>query len=139
MKLFSLVFILSLAVTGAARADIIPPCPAPADVTVLPFDQVPIGLQKALHDKAGDLSPPPNPASPAPAGRRKLPAATYGLFVWNRSTRWVIATQHGSRGYDAPVYVFDLAADGKRVGLTTEKRASGKTVCAVAKALVAAQ
>jgi len=142
MKLFGAVCAISLIAAGAARADVVPACPAPMGVTEVAFDQIPMGIMKALHDKTGDMAMPGQPFNATDVGQianGKAVPSSRGLFAWSRGTRWVIATEHGGRGYNDPIYVFDVAADGKRVRLSVSKTAVPNTVCAVAKRLAGAQ
>ncbi len=142
MKLFGAVCILSLTAAGAARADIAPACAAPAGVTEVAFGDVPAAIRKALAEQTGDMALPGQPFNVGDVAQsvngKTLPFRR-GLFAWNRGTRWVIATEHGGRGYNDPVYAFDAGGDGKRVKLVGSKTAFPKTVCAAAAALLDAQ
>jgi hypothetical protein len=54
------------------------------------------------------------------------------IFIWVRENTWLIATEHGGRGYNDPVLVYSLSDDGKRAGLVTERTAFPESVCSVA-------
>ncbi len=134
MKLFSAVFVISLAAVGAARADVIPACAVPVGAAMVGFDQLPAAVRKALAQKTGPMAMPGQPfnvSDVVTSETRRLPFSR-GIFVWSRGTRWVVATEHGGIGYGDPVYVFDAIADHKRVVLTTSKVATPTTVCATA-------
>ncbi len=140
MKLLTAIFLLSLGLAGAARADVIPACAVPTGATLVGFDQLPMGVRKALAKQTGPMAQPGQPfnLSDVIDARKPLPQWR-GIFVWGRGTRWVVATEHGGRGYNDPVFVFDATANGKRVALTTSKVAGPATVCATAQDLLNTQ
>jgi hypothetical protein len=140
MKRFSLVIIASLAAAGAARADVIPACAVPTGATLIGFDQLPMAVRKALAKQTGPMAQPGQPFNASDVIDDKKPLPQWrGIFVWSRGTRWVVATEHGGRGYSDPVFLFDATANGKRVALTTSKTANPTTVCAMAQDLLSTQ
>jgi len=140
MKSLSLVFILSLACAGAARADVIPACAVPTGATFIGFDQLPMAVRKALAQQTGPMAQPGQPFNASDVIDSKKPLPQWrGIFVWGRGTRWVVATEHGGYGYGDPVFLFDATANGKRVALTAKTIASPATVCAKAQDLLNTQ
>jgi hypothetical protein len=58
------------------------------------------------------------------------------IFVRVHGTRWVIATEHGGRGYNDPVFAYDVDPDGSSAKLVGEQVAMPDTLCATAKKLL---
>ena len=140
MKRLGAACILFVLAAGGVRAAVVPACPAPAGVSAVAFGDLPAGVRKVLAEKTGEMALPGQPfnVTDVVSGDKPLPFSR-GLFVWNRGTRWVIATEHGGIGYSDPIYAFGIAADGKGVKLIASKPAVPKTVCATAAALFEAR
>src|SRR5690348_13328826 len=86
-------FACTLAV-NPAKADYIAPCPVPPGVVSVPL---PGGLPPALRDEIGDIALPNqdfDATDVVMTGRR-----VRFIFVWNKGSRWLVATEHGGRGY----------------------------------------
>jgi hypothetical protein len=58
------------------------------------------------------------------------------IFVWNAGRRWVVATEHGGRSYNDPIFAYDLGQDGRSASLVAERIAFPETVCATAFSLL---
>ena len=140
MKLFGAACAACLIAAAPARAAVVAACPAPSGVMEMAFADIPAGVRKALMEKTGDIAPPGQPfnVTDVVQGGKPLPFSR-GIFVWNRGTRWVVATEHGGIAYSDPVYAFGVAANGKGIHLIAEKTAAPRTVCATAKILLDAQ
>ena len=81
--------------------DIIGPCRAPAGAAVITRqDSLPRALRDAMKQKLGELVSPSSPFDATDVVQtghnRRL------IFIWSRGNRWVIATEHGGRGYNDP-------------------------------------
>jgi hypothetical protein len=51
------------------------------------------------------------------------------IFIWSRGDRWVIATEHGGRGYNDPIFAYAVSSDGLKATLLAERTAYPDTVC----------
>jgi hypothetical protein len=133
-QLTALVIVLFSAMCPA-RADTIPYCPLAQGVEERPFgDGVPSVLRDALADKIGTFARPGEPFDSTDivmtGQSRRL------IFVRVHGTRWVIATEHGGRGYNDPVFAYDVDADGSSAKLVGEQTAMPGTLCATASKLL---
>ena len=111
--------------------DIIAPCRAPAGAAVITRrDSLPRALRDALKQKLGELVPPSSPFDATDVVQtghnRRL------IFIWSRGNRWVVATEHGGRGYNDPILAYDLSADGAKATLHAERITFPKAVCSTA-------
>lgn len=138
MRFLSLISLLSLAVAGSAQADNVPACPVPAGVIDVPFDQIPVAFQKALHDKVGNVAAPGQPFNATDVVDGTLPGSRE-IFAWNSGSRWVIVIEMGGRAYHDEVYAFDAGADSKRVKPVALNTRLRRDVCTRAKAALVAQ
>jgi hypothetical protein len=115
--------------------DFIPTCRLPAGVTATTRQEnLPRPVKDALKQKLGELVYPDLPFDATDVvmtgHNRRL------IFVWSRNNRWVIATEHGGRGYNDPIVAYDLSPDGVRATLHAERIAYPKTVCSTAEELL---
>jgi hypothetical protein len=129
------VFLLATALSSLARADIIPPCALPNGVAAKSLENdAPPALLRALSERVGELVPPGgrfDATDVLVTGKnRRL------IFVWNAGQRWIVATEHGGRGYNDPIFVYDLSDDGRTATLVLERLAFPNTVCTTATKLV---
>jgi hypothetical protein len=102
------------------------------------LDEAPAPLAQALTEHIGEVAP-------AGAPFDKTDTKWFGefhnrrlIFIWNRGTRWVVATERGGFGYDNPVFAYELNQDDRKATLVREEVASASTVCAKASALLVA-
>jgi hypothetical protein len=58
------------------------------------------------------------------------------IFIWSRGDRWVIATEHGGRGYNDPIFSYAVSSDGLKATLLVERAAYPDTVCSTAEELL---
>jgi hypothetical protein len=58
------------------------------------------------------------------------------IFVWYLGKRWIVATEHGGRGYNDPIFAYDLSQDGQSATLVQESIAFPKTVCSTASSML---
>src|SRR5690242_8845704 len=111
-------------------AEQIPLCERPAGVEERSFPSgIPIGLRNTIKDKFGEIVPPGgkfDSTDLVETGKSRR-----AIFVWVRDRRWVIATEHGGRGYNDPVYAFDVIADGSQATLVAEEIAFPDSLCAI--------
>jgi hypothetical protein len=131
---------LLLVGTTPTWADNIPACPEPSGVQIRSFpDQIPEPLMKALTDNYGLFARPGEqfnstdahiPGEPIRSNRRVI-------FVWEQEARWIVATEHGGRGYNDPILVYDLDVQSSKATLVKEEVAFPPTVCNTAKKWVA--
>ena len=130
---------LSSALIGAfatcAHADDIPPCPSPAGISavVLP-DGVTPAVQQTLRQKLGDIALPGerfDVTDIVMTGKTRR-----FIFVWNSGTKWLVATEHGGRGYNDPIYLYNVSGDGKSASLVATRIAFPGDVCSVASDLI---
>lgn len=116
-----------------ACADDIPSCAVPRGVvTSTSLENAPPLLQQALKAHIGEVVPPGGKFDSTDVVRvgrdRRL------IFIWNAGRRWVVATEHGGRGYNDPIFAYDLDQDRQR--LAAERVAVPGTVCATARELL---
>jgi hypothetical protein len=115
----------------SAKADLIPPCAPPAGVTSTSLKDVPPALMQALKARLIEIAAP-NVAPDAPGlvvAWRNRPFS----FVWNISSRWIVA------GYTDQIFAYDLTEDGRSASLVEERIAFPNTVCKVASELIASR
>ena|SRR5579871_1379098 len=128
---------VAIAATGAA-ADYIPPCQSvPADVSVISrLDDAPPSLVGALTARVGEIVPVGGRFDSTDVvwtgKNRRL------IFIWNRGTRWVVATEHGGLGYNDPIFVFESDEQQNKVELVREEITFPPGVCLTALRLIAA-
>jgi hypothetical protein len=117
-------------VFGSARADDIAPCPAPEGMTSA---SIPEDVPEALQAKLGKIA---------------LPGAQFDatdivitginrryIFAWQKGNRWIVATEHGGIGYNDPILIYDMSADGKVATLVQRLISAPQTVCSYAVAM----
>jgi hypothetical protein len=129
--------LLVAALVTSAYADFIPPCAVPDGVTSVLIEHVPPALMQTLKERIGEIVLPNDKFDATDVrvtGRNRR-----FIFVWNAGKRWVVATEHGGRGYNDPIFAYDLGEDGRSADLIREGIALfPATVCAVASDLIAA-
>ncbi|HXW25285.1 MAG TPA: hypothetical protein VEK73_11090 [Xanthobacteraceae bacterium] len=139
MRRLQALFVVAIAMAwmtgGHAHADQLPSCAIPAGTASRVFpNEMPLTLQNALKDKVGDVAAPGEPFDSTDVvvtGRNRR-----AIFVWERGRRWVVATEHGGRGYNDPVLAFDLSPDGVSVTLVAVRTAFPQTLCSTAHELL---
>jgi hypothetical protein len=111
------------------------PCFVPAGVVSVPIPEgVPAVLQSALRGSLGDIALPGEKfdATDIVMTRR----SRRFIFVWNVGRRWIVATEHGGRGYNNPIFAYDISDDGETASLVETRIAVPATVCATATSLM---
>jgi hypothetical protein len=108
-----------VALTVMARADTIPPCTPPNNVSLTTsLNEAPAALRQALKEHVGDIVAPGekfDATDVVVTGRsRRL------IFIWNLGNRWIVATEHGGRVYKRPIFAYDLGQDGQSATLVQE-------------------
>lgn len=59
------------------------------------------------------------------------------IFIWNRGTRWVVATEHGGLAYNFPVFAFEIDRDDEKAILVRQETAGfTNEVCSTASSLL---
>jgi len=120
---------------ASARADIIPVCTLPSNVTsATSLNEAPAALRQALKERVGGIVAPDEKFDSTDivlTGRNR-----HLIFVWNVGRRWIVATEHGGRGYNDPIFAYDLSEDSQTATLVEERTAFPNTVCAAASGLL---
>jgi len=117
------------------RLDVIPGCHLPAGVVAHTKEKdMPAALREAIKQKLGYLVPPSVPFDATDVvmtgHNRRL------IFIWVRGSMWVVATEHGGRGYNDPILAYQLDPKGLQVKLLAERIAVTNTVCSTAEELL---
>jgi hypothetical protein len=115
--------------------DVIPVCHLPMGVASYSDQKdMPIALRDAIKQKLGELVPPNSPfdaTDVATTGHnRRL------IFIWARGYQWVIATEHGGRGYNDPIFGYEVSPNGQQATLIAERTAFPNSVCLTAEELL---
>jgi hypothetical protein len=120
-------------VSAPAFADEIPACEPVPGIEIQSFqNDTPPAIKHVLTETFGPVAPPGAPfTSTDVAIDPGLPKRRV-IFVWALGSRWVIATEHGGRGYNDPVLAFDLSPDRENAKLVGKTIAFPNTVCAAA-------
>jgi hypothetical protein len=130
LMLSRLVALPLLMAVAPALADTIPTCNRPEGVLSATLQTAPPRLVQALKEKIGELVPPGaafDATDVIVTGRnRRL------IFVWNAGKRWIVATEHGGRGYHDPIFAYDLDPNAGHATLVREEVAYPETVCSIA-------
>jgi hypothetical protein len=97
------------------------------------LDEAPASLVRASTERVGEVVPPD-------AAIDTTDVVTIGknrrlVFIWNRGTGWVVATEHGGRVWNYPVFTFDIDRDGNAMLVQTEA-AYFNTMCETASSLL---
>jgi len=127
---------LTFAVVGdAARADVPSPCSPPAGVS-----PVRVGARSAdavLSALRARIGPFALPGAPFNAGDVVDRSQTMWrlILIWRNGPTWLVAAEHGGRGYNIPLFVFEADSAGK-LDLRTCETAQPQTFCIVARRLV---
>jgi hypothetical protein len=121
--------------SAGLRFDDIPSCHLPAGATARSDEKdMPAPLRDAVKKKLGYLAPPNVPFDATDVvttgHNRRL------IFIWARGNVWVVATEHGGRGYNDPILAYQLDPRDLKVTLIAERIAVPKTVCATSEELL---
>jgi hypothetical protein len=125
--------LLFLLLVTSVKADVIPPCVLPDQVTAVSLEFAPPALMQALAARVGEIVAPNerfDTTDVMVTGRDRR-----FIFIWNIGKRWVVATEHGGRGYNDPIFAYDLGKDSA-AALVKEQIAHPDTVCMVASDLM---
>jgi hypothetical protein len=118
--------ILAAFIAGAALADIAPACPSPPGAKAVSLENAPVALRKLF----GDYAPP---GAYFDSGDVVITGQNRGLiFIWGRGDRWIVATEHGGRGSDNPIFAFHVSPDGSSARQLSGSIAGPNTVCSTA-------
>jgi hypothetical protein len=126
---------LSHARLSGLAFDVIPACRLPMGVATYSAQKdLPVPLREAVKQNLGTLMPPGSPFDSTDVvttgHNRRL------IFIWTRGTRWVIATEHGGRGYNDPIFAYEVDSNHQSAKLLAERIAFPGSVCAVAEELL---
>lgn len=115
--------------------DVIPACRLAVGVTSYSDQkEMPVALRNAVRQRLGDLVPPHSPFDATDVvmtgHNRRL------IFIWVREHRWIVATEHGGRGYNDPIFAYEVSANGKQAALIAERIAMPNSVCTTAEELL---
>jgi hypothetical protein len=120
---------------GGLALDVIPVCRLPMGVASY-FDQkdMPATLRDAVKQKLGDLMAPGSPFDSTDVvttgHNRRL------IFIWARGNRWVVATEHGGRGYNDPIFAYEVGPNRQQARLIAGRTAVPSSVCVTAEELL---
>ena len=135
MKVLTLSSVLIGALASSAHADNIPTCPTPSGVVAVGLpDGVAPPVRRALQEKFGDIVLPGQQFDATDivmTGKNRR-----FIFVWNSGAKWLVATEHGGRGYNDPIYLFNVGDDGKSASLVATQITYPGGVCSVAFSLI---
>jgi hypothetical protein len=108
----------------------------PVGVTVLSrLEDAPTSLSRELTRRVGEVVPVGAPFDSTDVIRTRKNRRL--IFIWNRGTRWVVATEHGGFGYNDPVFAFEIdESDLDKIRLVQEEKAFPDTVCSTASSLL---
>jgi hypothetical protein len=125
-----------IATTVASFADEIRPCKlVPDGVSVISgLDSAPRPVAMALKERVGEVVPVG--ASFDSTDLVRIGKSRRLVFIWNRGTRWVIATEHGGLGYNDPVFAFEFTEGSDRATFVREELAFPNTICSTASSLL---
>lgn len=114
-----------------AHADYIAPCPVPAGIVSVPL---PGGLPPALRKEFGDIALPNQDfdATDVELTGRNVRF----IFVWNKGSKWLVATEHGGIGYYDLISAYDLSKDFQTASKIADEDAFPPTVCRQSQNLV---
>ena len=120
---------------ATARADVIPACTPPNGVSsTTSLTEAPAALRQALKEHVGDIVAPDEKFDATDVVRvgrnRRL------IFIWNIGKRWIVATEHGGRGYNDPIFAYDLSHGSQSATLVQARIAFPNTVCDTASSLL---
>lgn len=115
--------------------DVIPACRLPKGVAFYSDQKdMPVALRDAVKQKLGKLVPPNSPFDATDVvitgHNRRL------IFIWARGYRWVVATEHGGRGYNDPILGYEVSPNGQQATLIAERIAGPTSVCLTAEKLL---
>ena len=95
---------------------------------------IPAALRDAVKQRLGELVPTNSPFDATDVvttgHNRRL------IFFWTRGHRWVVATEHGGRGYNDPILAYDVSLDGRQASFVAERIAYPNSVCSTAEELL---
>lgn len=110
-------------------------CPAPVGAQMtLQLRHAPLPIRESLQKLAPDIVPVGKPFDATDVivtgHSRRL------LFIWRSNDRWIIATEHGGRGYNDPVFAFDMKFGSATATLVESRVAVPHNVCQIAEGLI---
>jgi hypothetical protein len=127
---FLLVMQWCLLPTPARAFDQIPRCATPSGArSVEKLGQLPLPLQSAIRQKYGEIVP-------RDADFDATDVVWYGhdrrlISIWSRGDLWVIATEHGGRGYNDPVFAYRFKSGDASATFLAERITFPEKVCQV--------
>ena len=135
MRLIAISSAALLSLLVSARADVIPPCATPSGVNSVPLpDGVPSAVNRALQAKLGKIALPGQEFDATDVVGTGI--SRRFIFAWNSGSKWLVATEHGGRGYNDPIFLFDLSQNGEDVSLLKTQISFPKGVCSAASAMI---
>jgi hypothetical protein len=115
--------------------DVIPACRLPKGVASYSDQKdMPVALRDTVKQRLGELVRPNSPFDATDVVKtghnRRL------IFIWARGYRWVVATEHGGRGYNDPIFGYEVSPNGQQATLIAERIAFPDSVCLTAEELL---
>jgi len=140
--LCALFFAIGTGYTGRAAAMTVPVCSTPEGMTLATADSPSTNaVVKLLRARFGEMAFPGEKFNPSdlheiPSDIHETVASSRRLiFVWLSQSRWVAVTERGGRGYNNPVFAFNVSEHGKRLELVETKVGFPSTVCEIAQSM----
>jgi len=53
------------------------------------------------------------------------------IFIWKLASRWIVATEHGGRGYNDPILAYDITRTAGDPMFIAQRIAFPETVCKI--------
>ncbi len=126
---------LASALVGPAQADTIPPCRPPRGVVArAPTEPRTLLVLATLRQRLGEIAAPDAEFDSTDivetgVGRRLI-------FVWQKGPLWVVATEHGGRGYNDPIFMLRFGQEDSTPELVGAKLAFPDSVCKTVRAVI---
>jgi len=99
-------------------------------------NDIPGVLLEVLTNHVGEIAPPRGMFNPSDVIRKGIPDRRV-MFVWNRGTRYVIASEHGGIGYNNPIFLYEVDQKNNTATLISEQIAdSDAAICKLSNSLI---
>jgi hypothetical protein len=102
--------LVAFSVSVPVHADDIAPCTVPKGAfAVSPPRDLPPVLSMDLYLRLGDIVAPGQAFQATDVGDGSK--SRRFIFAWHAGDKWVIATEHGGRGYNDPIFLYKMGED----------------------------
>ena len=130
MRAIQIIAATACLIPNFARADDIPACGTPSGTQSV---RIPDGIPDALRVHLGKIALPGQAYDATDVVQTGINRRY--IFAWRRDNLWIIATEHGGRGYNDPIMAYNISTDG-RVTLLHRRLSFPQGVCSDARAMV---